>query len=276
MIQNYQNIPQEYRNIPPNYVCKRCHIPGHHIRLCPTNGDKDFETVKAATGIPRSKMRLVLERGTASDDTMVLPGVGQVAMIYNESDWNTTLGVDSEAVDDVNILETSTKLPQGGKLTTAGGNSLKDRSRSRNRNRNRNKNKKNYNENTSTNVAGAGVHADGDVDAETAADVGAGTDADADADADTDANTDADADANTNTNEDGNRDADGSTSLLCTICGKVVQKPQRLKCCSTLGCSTCLRTALMQRFDEDNGYTCPYCNAHLQTLHTALVDDTAV
>ena len=29
--------------LPPGYVCNRCRKPGHHIRDCPTNGDKAFD-----------------------------------------------------------------------------------------------------------------------------------------------------------------------------------------------------------------------------------------
>uniref|UniRef100_A0A6Q2WZ19 RBBP6 ligase n=1 Tax=Esox lucius TaxID=8010 RepID=A0A6Q2WZ19_ESOLU len=44
---------------PANYTCYRCGKNGHHIRNCPTNGDKGFEPaqrIKKSTGIPRSFM----------------------------------------------------------------------------------------------------------------------------------------------------------------------------------------------------------------------------
>ncbi|XP_026210267.1 E3 ubiquitin-protein ligase RBBP6 isoform X2 [Anabas testudineus] len=45
--------------LPANYTCYRCGNTGHHIRNCPTSGDKNFEAplrIKKSTGIPRSFM----------------------------------------------------------------------------------------------------------------------------------------------------------------------------------------------------------------------------
>ncbi|KAM6905355.1 E3 ubiquitin-protein ligase RBBP6 [Xenentodon cancila] len=45
--------------LPDNYTCYRCGNTGHHIRNCPTSGDKTFEgpqRIKKSTGIPRSFM----------------------------------------------------------------------------------------------------------------------------------------------------------------------------------------------------------------------------
>uniref|UniRef100_A0A3Q1BUV3 Retinoblastoma binding protein 6 n=1 Tax=Amphiprion ocellaris TaxID=80972 RepID=A0A3Q1BUV3_AMPOC len=45
--------------LPMNYTCYRCGNTGHHIRNCPTSGDKNFEAplrIKKSTGIPRSFM----------------------------------------------------------------------------------------------------------------------------------------------------------------------------------------------------------------------------
>uniref|UniRef100_A0A3B4GU78 RBBP6 ligase n=2 Tax=Haplochromini TaxID=319058 RepID=A0A3B4GU78_9CICH len=42
-----------------NYTCYRCGNPGHHIRNCPSSGDKNSEApvrIKKSTGIPRSFM----------------------------------------------------------------------------------------------------------------------------------------------------------------------------------------------------------------------------
>ncbi|KAF1462955.1 E3 ubiquitin-protein ligase RBBP6, partial [Spheniscus demersus] len=42
---------------PPSCTCFRCGKPGHHIKNCPTKGDRNFESVpgiKKSTGIPRS------------------------------------------------------------------------------------------------------------------------------------------------------------------------------------------------------------------------------
>ncbi|XP_034750569.1 E3 ubiquitin-protein ligase RBBP6-like isoform X2 [Etheostoma cragini] len=45
--------------LPANYTCYRCGNTGHHIRNCPTSGDKNSEAplkIKKSTGIPRSFM----------------------------------------------------------------------------------------------------------------------------------------------------------------------------------------------------------------------------
>ncbi|RVE69283.1 hypothetical protein OJAV_G00076270 [Oryzias javanicus] len=45
--------------LPENYTCFRCGNAGHHIRNCPTSGDKNFEApqrLKKSSGIPRSFM----------------------------------------------------------------------------------------------------------------------------------------------------------------------------------------------------------------------------
>ncbi|XP_019723930.1 E3 ubiquitin-protein ligase RBBP6-like isoform X2 [Hippocampus comes] len=45
--------------LPANYTCFRCGNAGHHIRKCPSAGDKNFDAppkIKKSTGIPRSFM----------------------------------------------------------------------------------------------------------------------------------------------------------------------------------------------------------------------------
>ncbi|XP_036032445.1 E3 ubiquitin-protein ligase RBBP6-like [Onychomys torridus] len=42
---------------PPSYTCFRCGVPGHHVKSCPTNGDKNLQTgrrIRRSTGIPTS------------------------------------------------------------------------------------------------------------------------------------------------------------------------------------------------------------------------------
>uniref|UniRef100_UPI003AAC2CD3 uncharacterized protein n=1 Tax=Centroberyx gerrardi TaxID=166262 RepID=UPI003AAC2CD3 len=61
---NHEYDPMNYikKHCPPppaNYTCYRCGKNGHHIRNCPTNGDKNYEAIpriKKSTGIPRSFM----------------------------------------------------------------------------------------------------------------------------------------------------------------------------------------------------------------------------
>ncbi|XP_071330261.1 E3 ubiquitin-protein ligase RBBP6-like isoform X2 [Trachinotus anak] len=54
------NYNKKFGNVlPANYTCYRCGNTGHHIRNCPTSGDKNFEAplrIKKSTGIPRSFM----------------------------------------------------------------------------------------------------------------------------------------------------------------------------------------------------------------------------
>ncbi|KAM6360748.1 E3 ubiquitin-protein ligase RBBP6-like [Pluvialis apricaria] len=52
---------------PPSYICFRCGKPGHYIKHCPTNGDKNFKPVpriQKSTGIPRSFMMEVKDPNT--------------------------------------------------------------------------------------------------------------------------------------------------------------------------------------------------------------------
>ena len=41
--------------LPPNYICQRCGIPGHHIRDCKTNSDNYYDQVPN-NGIPQSEI----------------------------------------------------------------------------------------------------------------------------------------------------------------------------------------------------------------------------
>ncbi|NXK16750.1 RBBP6 ligase, partial [Arenaria interpres] len=73
MIQScYQYDPVNYMknplgSPPPSYICFRCGKPGHYIKNCPTNGDKNFKPIpriKKSTGIPRSFLMEVEDPNT--------------------------------------------------------------------------------------------------------------------------------------------------------------------------------------------------------------------
>ncbi len=43
--------------------------------------------------------------------------------------------------------------------------------------------------------------------------------------------------------------------MICPICRKLIENAVKLPCCSTSGCSVCVRTSLI-----DRGFSCPSCN----------------
>ena len=51
--------------VSPNYVCRRCKRPGHHISKCVTNGDPAFDIVvpRGVAGIPRSFTKDITAEG---------------------------------------------------------------------------------------------------------------------------------------------------------------------------------------------------------------------
>ncbi|NXW39242.1 RBBP6 ligase, partial [Phaetusa simplex] len=76
---NYMTKPWD--TPPPSYRCFRCRKPGHYIKNCPTNGDKNFKPVsriKKSTGILRSFMTEVKDPNTkgamlTNNGTYVIP-----------------------------------------------------------------------------------------------------------------------------------------------------------------------------------------------------------
>ena len=52
-----------FEALPTNYVCKRCGIPGHHVKSCPTNNDPNYDPpqnkVKKAVGIPNNFLKKI-------------------------------------------------------------------------------------------------------------------------------------------------------------------------------------------------------------------------
>uniref|UniRef100_A0A8C3JY11 RBBP6 ligase n=1 Tax=Calidris pygmaea TaxID=425635 RepID=A0A8C3JY11_9CHAR len=65
---------------PPSYVCFRCGKPGHYIKNCPTNGDKNFKPIpriKKSTGIPRSFLMEVEDPNTKG---VMLTNTGKYAI----------------------------------------------------------------------------------------------------------------------------------------------------------------------------------------------------
>ncbi|CAK7323553.1 unnamed protein product [Dovyalis caffra] len=65
---------------PEGYLCHRCHVGGHFIQHCPTNGDPNYDVkrVKVATGIPKSMLK------ADPDGRYVLSNGGVAVMKPNE------------------------------------------------------------------------------------------------------------------------------------------------------------------------------------------------
>ncbi|XP_057521015.1 E3 ubiquitin ligase PQT3-like isoform X3 [Amaranthus tricolor] len=69
------------RKTPPvSYVCRRCNIPGHYIKHCPTNGDPNYDIKKVIlpTGIPKSMLL------STKDGPYTLPTGSAVVVKPNE------------------------------------------------------------------------------------------------------------------------------------------------------------------------------------------------
>jgi protein MPE1 len=53
----------ETRPPPPGYICYRCGKSGHHIQMCPTIGDPEYDNkpkLKKTTGIPRMFVNIII------------------------------------------------------------------------------------------------------------------------------------------------------------------------------------------------------------------------
>lgn len=49
---NQRNKKVKLKQLPPNYICKRCHKPGHFVQDCPENNNPLFDK-KEAAGLPQ-------------------------------------------------------------------------------------------------------------------------------------------------------------------------------------------------------------------------------
>lgn len=60
---SYARRGRSQRPVRPNYICKRCGIPGHHIADCKTNGDPNFDDNQGRPvrlhNVPMSTMKKV-------------------------------------------------------------------------------------------------------------------------------------------------------------------------------------------------------------------------
>lgn len=74
----------ETRQLPANYICHRCHKPGHFINMCPTNGDPKYDKVKKSTGIPKTFLKQ-LEGATADSGALMMPGGGLAVLQHNSA-----------------------------------------------------------------------------------------------------------------------------------------------------------------------------------------------
>ncbi|KAM6367545.1 E3 ubiquitin-protein ligase RBBP6-like [Alca torda] len=87
---------------PPSYICFRCGKPGHYIKNCPTNGDKNFKPVpriKKSTGIPRSFMMEVKDPNTkgallTKSGTYAIPIINAEAYARGKKEKPTFLPVE--------------------------------------------------------------------------------------------------------------------------------------------------------------------------------------
>ena len=95
-----------------DYICRRCGLPGHYIKACPTNGDPAFDLVriKRIKGVPTTLLRPV-DTGTLVNSTGT-----PVALLPNETAFERLKTKHTQYTLPLHSLNTHFQCPLCSKL----------------------------------------------------------------------------------------------------------------------------------------------------------------